>query len=220
MLDIILFAAFAAFIAFRLYKTLGMKDFNESPMKDEGKVVPFPNKKDEKVIDGSFEEVKDDSDELIDKYGILIATKIKDIRKYDATFSDTSFLDGARKAFDIILKAFSKGDTNTLKPLLSKDLFKGFENEILKRKTSGTFEETTLLSIAEAKIKDITLYNKLAKISVEIESEQINLIKDQNGKILEGSPSQVDKVTEIWSFARNLSSNNPNWELVETVSAG
>lgn len=223
MFDIIFFAAFAVFIGFRLYKTLGMKDFNESSMKQKPEDISsrVPDTQ-SPVIDGSFREVKNDEAEyekMSDKYGILIASKIRDIQKYDANFSDEYFINGAKYAFEMIIKAFSKGDIEALKPLLSKDMMKGFASEIERRKAEGKTEETTLLAIKEAKIKDIELYSKVAKISVEFTSEQINLIKDASGKIIEGDASQVDNVDEIWTFARNLSSSNPNWELINTVGA-
>lgn len=216
MIDIILFAAFAAFIGFKLYNALGRKDF-EGVAKKPDNVVRFPNGAAEKVVDAKFEEIKDDYEELEKKHSPEVVGTIKEIRKLDASFNEKDFLSGAKKAFELVLKAFSKGDKEALKPLLSKEIYEGFQQEIDRREISGEVEDTTLVSILDSQIKDITMASKWnAKIVVEIVSEQIRLVKDKRGKVLQGDPSHVDKVSEQWTFSRNLLSPNPNWELVET----
>lgn len=220
--DIIFFAAFAAFIGYRLYTTLGRKDIDDEiqkPAKDDN-VVSMYSKAAEKAIDVDFQEITDDYDAIKATHGSDVAEKVKQIRNYDPYFTIDSFLNGAKAAFEMILNAFSKGDEETLKPLLSKDIYKSFAAEMKKRKASEKQEETTIVSVAASKIKEITLDKKVARIAVEIDSEQISVIKDKKGKIVEGNPSQVDEISEIWTFAKNLTSPNPNWELVATQSAG
>lgn len=216
MLDIIIFAAFAAFIAFKLFKVLGSSEFEDAVKKD-GNVVAFPNGAAE-AVDVEFTEVIDDYDEMKEKYGQTIAEKIKQMRKYDPSFNDKSFLQGAKGAFEIIVKAFAKGDKNSLKPLLDGGVYKRFSDAIDSRGKSGNSEETTLVSILSSNIKDIILNKKYAKVVVEIVSEQITLIKNKQGEIVKGDPSKVDKISEVWTFSRNLTSKDPNWELVETGS--
>jgi predicted lipid-binding transport protein (Tim44 family) len=215
MLDIILFAAFAVFIGFRLYNALGRKDFSPDET-TRNNIVKFPDL--DKAVDVKFEEVKDDTAELQQKYGADLTTKIKDLQKLDAKFNEADFLAGAKKAFEIILNAFSSGDKEALKPLLSKEIFKVFEQEIDGRQNANTIAKTTLVAILDAKIKDVLMFNKwTANITIEILSEQIRIVTDKDGKLLEGDPSSVDKISETWTFSRNLLSPNPNWELVETM---
>lgn len=219
MIDIILFAAFAVFMGFKLFNALGKKDFDATAQVKDN-VVKFPNGDNAKVVDVKFEEVKDDYEELEKKHGSKIVEQIKEIRKLDGSFNEKDFITGAKKAFEIILSAFSRGDKEALKPLLSKEVYDGFQAEIDRREQSGEVEETTLVAILTSDIKDIKMASKWnARVVVEIVSEQIRLIKDKKGQILQGDPSRVDKVSERWTFSRNLSSPNPNWELVETGSA-
>jgi len=221
--DIVFFAAFAAFIAYRLYTVLGREDFNDDSPKKNGRVVPFPGgdieEKGAPVVDVNFTEVKDDYKELKNEYGKKIADNIKQIRQYDPNFSVTEFIGGAKAAFEMIIKAFSKGDGSALRTLLGKDAYKGFMAAIEERKKKDIVEETTIVAILSANIKDVILNKKIAKIAVHFVSEQINLVKDKQGKVIEGDPSQVDNIEEIWTFERNLASSNPNWELVQTSGA-
>ena len=120
----------------------------------------------------------------------------------------------------MILTAFNAGDKKTLKELLSTEVYKNFETEIDNRKHLATTEENTLIAILSSEIKSILLEKDFARIVVEIVSEQINLLKNKSGEVIEGDPAHVNKVSEIWTFARNLNSDNPNWKLVETGNLG
>jgi len=215
MIDIIFFAAIAAFIGFRLYNVLGHKNF------EPGKInsTPVTNNGPEKTLDANYTIIKPEDDSVLnEKFGKTMADNIREIRKYDPSFKAESFIDGAKKAFEIIVKAFSSGNKDALKPLLSKDVFQNFANEIDKRAAQEKAEETTLVAIISSNIKNIALNKKYVKIAIQIVSEQINVIRDKQGKIVDGNPSKVDRVEELWTFGRDLSSTNPNWELLETAA--
>jgi len=218
--DIILFAALAVYVGIKLFNSLGNKDYDDqikpSSHTTGNNVVQFPEGLKQHVTDVKFEEVTENYAELEKKHGPEIASQIKKIRRLDPSFTESSFLTGASKAFEIILEAFANDDKLTLRKLLSKDLYNSFTDEIENRKKSGTTYENTLVSILASNIKSIALERKYAKIVVEIVSEQINLIRDKKGDIVDGNPSTVNKISELWTFARNLSSSNPNWELVAT----
>ena len=219
MFDIILFAAFAIFMGVKLFKTLGQKDFNHKEHQNN-QVIDFPgaqpnkpSKEEQKAFDIDYYE------EIEKKHGAKITSKIKEIRKIDSNFTAEGFLDGAKKAFEIILESFSSGNKDMLKNLLSNDIYKGFASEIDKREKENQTNETTLVAILSSKIKEIKLSKKTANIALEIASEQINVVKDKDGKVIEGNPSQVEKLSEEWTFSRDLASKNPNWKLV-AISEG
>jgi predicted lipid-binding transport protein (Tim44 family) len=222
-LDLILLAI-SVYVGFKLFNSLGNKDYDDKiqPPKNAApnNVVQFPEGLKQSAVDVKFEEINEESyEELEKKHGSQIADQIKKIRKIDPTFTEAGFVKGADTAFEIILKAFSEGDKFTLRKLLSKEMYKDFEEEIDKRNKDTKTYENTLVAVLASNIKSIALERKYAKIAVEIVSEQINLIKDKKGDIIEGNPSSVNKISELWTFARNLSSSNPNWELVETSNA-
>lgn len=219
MIDIILFAGIAAFIGFRLYQVLGKKDF-EAGKTPAPATPPAP----EKVIDATYVVVKpvvpaEDESKLDEIFGKEIAVSIRNLKKLDPSFSGQAFISGAKKAFEIILKAFASGNRETLQPLLGKDVYKAFSAAIDERAISETVFQTTLVAIASATIKDITVNNKYVRIAVNIVSEQIHLVKDKQGKVVQGNPSQIDKINETWTFGRDINSTNPTWELVETAAA-
>lgn len=224
-IDIIIFAAVAVYVGVKLFNALGNKDYDEhiQNAKNDNNVVQFPNGADPSHLKGQidlkFEPITDKYEDLEKKYGPDLAKKIKKIESIDPSFTEDNFLTGAKSAFEVILKAFSVGDKTTLKNLLSKDIYKGFIAEIDKRDKDTKVPENTLVSILASNIKSVALDRKSAKIGVEIISEQINLIKDKDGEIIEGNPSHVNKISELWTFARNLTSSNPNWELIATSNS-
>lgn len=212
MIDIIFFAAIAVFVGLKLYNALGSKDFEPTHAAAEHPGV--------KVVDANYVEIVEAEEDKLEKtFGKKIADKIKEVKKHDPNFHIDSFIAGAKKAFEIIVRAFGDGDKEALKPLLNKDVYKSFSSIIDERASEETIHETTLLAIVSSTIKDIVLSKKYARIAVQIISEQVNLVRDKHGKIIEGNPSHVDKVAEVWTFGRDLTSENPNWELLETATA-
>lgn len=220
--DIIFFAVVAVFFIARLYTTLGRKDFEGDDrtkinLDEKGKVIRFPGEAGQtKALDLEIEDFIEEKNQDLEKYGKVLMAKILEMRRYDPSFAADSFLKGASQAFEMVIEAFATGDKRTLKELLSKDVYQGFIGEIEKREKEGKTRETTLVAIVSASIKDIVLNKKYARIAVEFVSEQVNLVKDKTGKVIEGSPSDVEEIRDVWTFARNLTSSNPNWELVET----
>jgi predicted lipid-binding transport protein (Tim44 family) len=218
MLDIILFAAFAIFMGVKLFNALGRKDY-ENPVTLNSS--PTTLDKETPILDDvKYEYVTENFEELEKKYGPKLTSQLKEINSIDPSFTEQNFLQGSQIAFEMILTAFNAGDKKTLKELLSTEVYKNFETEIDNRKHLATTEENTLIAILSSEIKSILLEKDFAKIVVEIVSEQINLLKNNSGEVIEGDPAHVNKVSEIWTFARNLNSDNPNWKLVETGNLG
>jgi predicted lipid-binding transport protein (Tim44 family) len=140
------------------------------------------------------------------------------IRSADPEFDPRQFVDGARAAFEMIVQAFAQGDTGTLRPLLSDEVFDNFKGAIDARKQAGHTLETTLVGITSIDIIEADLQGRLAILTVKFVSEQVNVTKDADGKIVDGDPALVTSVTDIWSFARNVKARDPNWTLVATRS--
>ena len=132
-------------------------------------------------------------------------------------FEEKSFLNGAKKAFEMILTAFSKQDLETLEMLVNKSLYKKFNEIIEQRKAEGITSEMDFIGFKKAEIIEakITKTN-LAKITVEFISEQVNLLKNKDGKIIQGDDQYIQTINDKWTFERALTSTNPNWTLVST----
>lgn len=132
-------------------------------------------------------------------------------------FNKEKFLKGAQKAFELILNAFSKGDTETLEMLVSKTLLKKFQDIIEKRKAEGITAETDFIGFEETEITGAKISkNDIAKITVKFVSEQVNILKNSQDEVIEGDENFIQNITDSWTFERCLTSTNPNWLLVST----
>ena len=132
-------------------------------------------------------------------------------------FEETNFLSGAKKAFEIILSAFSKADLETLEMLVNKNIYNKFKDIIEKRKEEGITAELDFIGFDKAEIVDAKISkNNIAKITVEFTSQQVNLLKDKNEKIIEGDDQYIQTINDKWTFEKAITSTNPNWILVST----
>ena len=135
------------------------------------------------------------------------------------TFDDSAkqkFLNGAKEAYEMIVTSFAKGDKNVLKPLLNKEIFQNFSDEIDYRKKENVKSELTFVGIKSAKIKNFEKKDNIYTFTVDFVSEIITCKKDKNNKVIEGNPDIIKTVNDVWKFSKNMWSNNPNWYLVET----
>ena len=135
------------------------------------------------------------------------------------TFDDSAkqeFLNGAKSAYEMIVTSFAKGDKNVLKPLLNKEIFQNFSDEIDYRKKENVKSELTFVGIKSAKIKNFEKKDNIYTFTVDFVSEIITCKKDKNNKVIEGNPDRIKTVNDVWKFSKNMWSDNPNWYLVET----
>lgn len=215
--EILLFAMVAAFLVYRLRNVLGRRTGNErrrpSPFsargaKDESKenVVRLPDRSDQAAPE---DDIDDDSP---------IAGGVRDIRAADPSFDPTTFVDGASKAFEIVINAYAGGDGKVLRPLLSDDVFANFASSIRQRIEAEQRQETTLVGIKNADIIEARMEGRRAYVTVKFVTEQINAVHDSDGEVIEGDPNQIAVVTDIWGFGRDTKNRNPNWTLVSTDS--
>lgn len=212
--DIIVIGAIAAFILLRYRAMLG-----EQRGRDEPGVRPtiMPLNDLERVIQlpASRVAAAEKKEDLSSKYGSLAETFIA-MREIDREFSPDEFAQGARAAYEMVITAFSKRDRDTLKMLLSPEIFKSFELSLKDAEEAKRLQDTTLVAMSKAEIKSAKLNGNQATITIDFVSEQIHLIRDENGTIIEGNPSEQNTVEDEWVFTRDLTSTSPNWMIIET----
>ncbi len=148
--------------------------------------------------------------------GTPLEQGLTQIKLDDSSFESESFVGGTKVAFEIVVDAFAKGDTKILRPLLSNDVYVDFSGAIKSRANNNETLETTLVGISEAEIIKAELQDKTAFITVKFVSEQINVTRNAEGEVVDGGPGEVTTVMDIWTFARNTRSRDPNWTLVAT----
>ena len=150
--------------------------------------------------------------------GSALNDALRQILSVDRSFDPQGFLQGARGAYEMIVSAFAAGDRKTLKNLLSKDVYEGFVAAISDRESRGETIESTFVGIDKADIVEAALKGSTAQVTVRFRSELISATRDRDGAIVDGDPNAVSDVTDIWTFARDTTSRDPNWRLVATES--
>jgi len=148
--------------------------------------------------------------------GSAIATGLDAIAREDKTFDAKHFVAGARAAYEMIVLAYAEGDRRSLKNLLSRDVYEGFEAAIRERETKGETVETKFVAIDKSDITGAELRGRMAQVTLRFVSQLISVTRDKSGTVIEGNPEKVTDVTDVWTFARDLSSRDPNWKLVAT----
>ena len=190
-IDIILLAIIAGFIILRLRGILGRRTGHEK--KDFGDLFG------KKVTQNDSEK----------KVVNLSQGKLDNIAK-------EQFIKGAKAAYEMIITSFAKGDKKTIKPLLNKEIYKNFSDEIDHRKKENLKSELTFVGVKSAEIKNFEKKDNNYTFTVNFVSEIITCKKDKNNKVIEGNPDIIKTVNDVWKFSKNMWSNNPNWYLVET----
>ena len=137
----------------------------------------------------------------------------------DPGFDPGHFLDGAKAAYEMVVMSFAQGDVATLDQLLGREVFDGFQRAIREREERGESVESNLVGIDKADIIEAEVKNRTAYVTVKFVSELISVTRDADGEVVEGDPKKVREVTDIWTFAREVASKNPNWKLVATEAA-
>ena len=148
------------------------------------------------------------------------AAGVAAVRAADPTFDPIAFSAGARAAFTTIVEAFAKGDTAALRPLLDGPTYASFEAAIRGRAERKEKAETTLIGFEASDIAASTLQGTQADVTVRFVSEQINVLRNADGQIVDGNPNEVQKVVDLWTFRRDTKSSDPNWQLIKTESEG
>lgn len=138
------------------------------------------------------------------------------IAKADPAFDAPDFIGGAKIAFGMIIQAFAAGEVKALQPLLARNVFENFAAAIAERQRLGHRLKTSLIGVTQAQIVDAELSGKEAQVTVKFVSEQTSVTEDAAGNVVEGDPAHVDTLIDIWTFVRDTSSRDPNWQLAAT----
>jgi predicted lipid-binding transport protein (Tim44 family) len=210
-IDIIFFAAVALFIAFRLRNVLGRRTGHER--RPEASTVT-PGSRDNVVSLPGREEQAEAAFSHIDD--AELREGLTAIRRADPDFDLEGFLMGARQAFEMIVDAFARGDAEALRPLLADEVYNGFKDAIDQRREAGETLESEVVAIKQADAVEARMDGSWACVTVRFVSDQVNVTRDAEGNILDGDPEQLSEIVDLWTFARDTSTRDPNWELVST----
>lgn len=204
MFEVILYAAIATIICVLLYSVLG---------KDVGKGPDSPLKHEDFIKQAIVE-----TDEIIEPVGQDVPPSLlSPLLKKDPNFSKRDFIEGARTAYPMILEAFADGDRDTLKNLLTNDVYEIYNDAISARDDAGQKQVTDLGRLVDAMLVGCDVEKNTAFISVEYEADIASAVLDNDGETIAGDPDMLARVKEIWTFEKSLKSSDPTWRLSDVA---
>jgi predicted lipid-binding transport protein (Tim44 family) len=223
----IIFLALAVFIFLRLRSVLGQRTGRERPPYDpysardvrtspNDKVVALPGRAPDTAQKSAEPAEPVERWKGIAESGTAVAAGLDAIAREDKSFDAKHFLTGARAAYEMIVGAFAAGDRKVLKGLLSREVYDGFEAAIRDREAKGETVENKFVSLDNADIIGAELRGNTAQVTVRFVSQLISATRDRAGNVIDGSPDKVTEVTDVWTFARDVTARDPNWKLVAT----
>lgn len=219
LLLILIFAGLAAFVFFRLFSVLGQKTGHEQPPPpmvpesdrgeddDDDRVVALPQ--------------RDDAPDAVPAWGSdgKVGAGLTQISLADRSFDSDTFLAGARAAFEMIIEAFHKGELEPVRPWLADDVYRSFAGAVAEReKPAAERTESELIAVNGCEAVEAGMDGRTARITVRFESEQTEVVKDSEGRIVAGDLTRPIDVIDLWTFARDTRARDPNWQLVATHS--
>jgi predicted lipid-binding transport protein (Tim44 family) len=223
-LPTVIFALVALFVAWKLRSVLGMRQDSERPgglMAPLRRVPSAPNPpaaQPDAALPAPVSQAPADRWKGVAEANPGVWSGLDAIASADRSFSPETFLSGARVAYDMVVHAFAAGDSDALKSLMAPEAFANFESAIHARANAGHAMSTTVVSIDNAMIAGAGLIGQTARISVRFLAKLASVTRDTQGEVVEGSANTVVDHIDLWTFARDIRSRDPNWQLTATES--
>ncbi len=229
----IIFALLAAFVVWKLRDILGTRTGTEKPPRNpfvsdaprgapgrpaeaDAKIVTLPG---QAAANAGRADAQAGGAERWKPYaepGSKAWAGLDAIAAADPSFAIKPFLDGAKSAYEMIVTAFADGDRQILQNLLSKEVYDSFAAALSEREKRGEKVETSFVAIDNATVADAGLEGRTALIALGFSAQIVTTTRDSGGAVTDGNPEQVVEINDVWSFARDVSSRDPNWKLVST----
>jgi predicted lipid-binding transport protein (Tim44 family) len=222
----------AVFVLFRLRSVLGTRTGNERPPIDRSQsskveskaeaddtVVPIRPRPAAAAPDLDDERRARKVEAEIDQFSrgnVDLAEGLKAVVAVDNSFTPKSFLEGAKGAYEMIITAYAEGDRQTLKNLLEKDVFEGFQRAIADREAAGHKVDFTFVGLPKIEISQAEYDRKNVLVTVRFHAEVVSATRNGDGELVEGNADQVQMIADEWTFARNPKSRDPNWKVITT----
>ena len=213
LIQLLVLAGIAIFLILRLKNVLGTRDGFEEPPTPRP-LNDRPNRAQFEVIEGGpdldiTDHVEEDSD---------AAKALASMKRIEPSFNVADFLAGARGAYEMIVMGYENGDLAEIQPFLSEEIYESFVDGVAAREDQGLTIEAEFIGVRELKLIDATFdeTTKEAELNIRFVAELTSAVRDQGGDIIEGSLTEVKRQKDVWSFARTMGADDPNWLLVST----
>lgn len=215
LIQLLVLAGIAIFLILKLRSVLGTREgFEKPPIPLDDLRSSTKPRRDFEVIEGGPD--RDITDHVAD--GSDAAKALAGMKMAEPGFSVSSFLSGARGAYEMILMAYEKGEVDRVRGFLSPEVADTFDEAIRQREEQGLKVEANFVGLRELALHDATFDrdSRDAEVSVRFVGELTSVVKNAEGEVLEGSPTEIKRQRDVWTFARKMGSNDPNWQLVAT----
>ncbi|MEN0087302.1 MAG: Tim44/TimA family putative adaptor protein [Pseudomonadota bacterium] len=241
----LIFVAVFIFVALRLRSVLGTRTGEEE---NHGGRYQVPRNREAASRDDAQEPDADDTDdnvvtlpnrggaaeriaELVEenrkrqvakfaKPDTALAQSLAMLMSRDEHFEPADFIKGAKMAYEMIVTAFADGDRATLKNLLAKDVYGGFDAAIAEREANGERVESSFVGVEKAEYVEVEADGEEAQVTVRFVSQIISTTRNAEGDVVDGDPEEVAEVKDVWTFARPVNASDPNWKLIATEAEG
>lgn len=213
LIQLLVLAGIAIFLVIKLRSVLGTRQGFEKPPVPLEELRPRA-RRDFEVIDGGPD--RDITDHVAD--GTPSAKALAAMKAVEPAFSVTTFLQGGRGAYEMILMAFEAGELDRIRPFLADDVEATFASAIATREAEGLTVEAKFVGMKEMTLQEATFdpATKLAEIAIRYVGETTSVVRNKAGEIVEGSATEIKRQRDVWTFARTMGAADPNWQLVAT----
>lgn len=216
VVQLLVLAGIAIFLILKLKDVLGTRDgFEKPPLDPSERAAPRRRARDFEVIEGGAD--RDITDHVPENSNA--AKALTQMKKIESDFNVGEFLQGARGAYEMILMAFENGDLEEIEDFLGDEVRSTFIEVIAMREDQGLKVEAEFVGLREISLTDATFdeSTKEAEVSVRFIGELTSVVRNDEGEIVEGNPNEIKRQRDVWTFARVMGSDDPNWRLVATA---
>lgn len=213
VIQLLVLAGIAVFLIVKLRSVLGTREGFEKPPLPLDDLRPVTKRNFEVIEGGPDHDITDHAPD-----GSAAAKALAAMKSAEPAFSVAEFLKGARGAYEMILMAFEKGELDRIRPFLADEIEQSFAAAIEQREREGLTVEASFIGVREMSMEDATFErdSRTAEITVRFIGELTSVVRNKAGEIVEGSPTDVKRQRDSWTFARRMGVDDPNWQLVAT----
>lgn len=218
---VLIFAALALFVIFKLISVLGTRTGHEQRHDIEG--LQRAARAAEAAHNGEDGTEKTDQFDTEDDEPIApkpaVSAEAKLLQEADPSFDEKSFLEGAKSAYELIVEAFAEGDVGSIRQYLETSVYDAFKQAASTREAAGQTFDLKFVGIETARLESASVEKALLQATVDFVSNQVRTTYDSDGNVVDGDPNRIDLVKDRWTFSRKLNASDPNWTLVATGAA-
>ncbi|MGR3320553.1 MAG: Tim44/TimA family putative adaptor protein [Pseudooceanicola sp.] len=213
MLQLLVLAGIAIFLILRLRSVLGTREGYEKPPVSRTDSAPVRNRNFDVIEGGPDPDIIDHVPE-----NSPAAKALAEMKRVEPSFNVGEFLGGAKQAYEMILMGFETGDLAEIKPFLSDDVYSSFAQVVNAREEQGLQIEAEFAGVREVTLNDATYDEESgeAELTVRFTGQLSSVVRDRGGDIVEGKPGELKTQRDVWTFARRMGADDPNWQLVAT----